>query len=55
MILNFNACTSKTEQTITNTRGNDIEKLLQTIIEKEKEINELNKQLETCKSQKIIK
>ncbi len=49
--LNFSACSSKTQEDITTTRGTDITELLRTIIEKEKEINELTKKLEACESQ----
>ncbi|MCT7550136.1 hypothetical protein N5U04_05715 [Aliarcobacter butzleri] len=55
LILNFSACLSKTQEEIQNTQSNDISKLLKTIIEKEKEINELNKKLEICESKKVIK
>lgn len=55
LILNFSACSSKTQEEIQNTQSNDISKLLKTIIEKEKEINELNKKLEICESKKVIK
>ncbi|KLD99107.1 hypothetical protein [Aliarcobacter butzleri] len=55
LILNFSACSSKTQDEITNSQSNDISQLLKTIIEKEKEINELNKKLETCESKKVIK
>ncbi len=55
LILNFSAYSSKTQEEIQNTQSNDISKLLKTIIEKEKEINELNKKLEICESKKVIK
>lgn len=55
LILNFNACSSKTQETIQNNQSNDVSQLLKVIIEKEKEINELNKKLETCESKKVKK
>jgi len=52
LILNLTACSSKTETDVINSGSKDVSDLLRTLIQKEKEINELNKQLETCKQSK---
>lgn len=50
--LSFNACSSKTETAVLDSSKEDISKLLNRLIEKEKEIIELTQQLEDCKKQK---
>lgn len=52
LIFNFTACSSKTQSDIIDSNSKDISSLLQTLIEKEKEINELNQKLENCKNSK---
>jgi hypothetical protein len=52
LILGLTACSSKTETDVINSGSKDVSDLLRTLIQKEKEINELNKQLETCKQSK---
>jgi peptidoglycan hydrolase CwlO-like protein len=46
----FTACTSKSQTDVINSGSNDISDLLKTLIQKEKEINELNQKLEDCSS-----
>lgn len=46
--ITFSACTSKSQTDVINSGSNDISGLLKTLIQKEKEINALNKQLEDC-------
>jgi hypothetical protein len=48
----FSACTSKAQTDVINSGSEDISELLKTLIQKEKEINELNKKIEDCKEQK---
>ena len=52
LILSLTACSSKTEIDVINSGSKDVSDLLRTLIQKEKEINELNKQLEACKQSK---
>ena len=52
LIFSFTACSSKTQSDIIDSNSKDISLLLQTLIEKEKEINELNQKLENCKNSK---
>ena len=52
LIFCFTACSSKTQSDIIDSNSKDISSLLQTLIEKEKEINELNQKLENCKNSK---
>ena len=52
LIFLLNGCTSKSQTDVINSGSNDISDLLKTLIQKEKEINELNKQLEACKQSK---
>ena len=46
------ACTSKTQTDVINSGSKDVSDLLRTLIQKEKEINDLNKKLEECKKSK---
>ena len=48
LIFGLTACSSKTETDVINSGSNDISDLLKTLIQKEKEINTLNKKLEDC-------
>jgi|GEM_PF-2245267 len=48
----FTACTSKVQTHVVESNKDDISKLLKTLIEKEKEINQLNQKLEDCKKAK---
>ena len=52
LIFGLTACSSKTETDVINSGSKDVSDLLRTLIQKEKEINELNKQLEACKQSK---
>jgi outer membrane murein-binding lipoprotein Lpp len=51
----LSGCTSKAQTDVIDSNSKDISGLLKTLIQKEKEINELNKDLENCKEQKIKK
>jgi uncharacterized protein YcfL len=51
-LFNFTACATKTENEVSDSSTNDVSELLRTLIQKEKEINELNKKLEDCKESK---
>ena len=51
----FTACTSKSQTEVINSGSKDISDLLKTLIQKEKEINELNKKLEDCNCSKVKK
>lgn len=46
------ACTSKTQTDMINSGSDDISELLQKLIQKEKEINSLNKELDDCAQEK---
>ncbi|UTJ06638.1 hypothetical protein [Arcobacter roscoffensis] len=45
----FTACSSKSQNDVLNSSKQDVSDLLSQLIEKEKEINKLTKQLEACK------
>lgn len=47
----FTACSSKVQTHVVESNKDDISKLLKTLIEKEKEINKLNQNLEECKKE----
>jgi len=49
--LMFTACSSKTESAVLDSSKEDISQLLNKLIEKEKEIIDLTRQLENCKKQ----
>lgn len=51
--LSFTACTSKAQTDVTNSNSQDVSDLLRTLIQKEKEINNLNQKLEDCKNSKV--
>lgn len=48
----FTACSSKSQTEIIDSNKEDISGLLKTLIEKEKEINNLKLQLEKCQNSK---
>lgn len=48
LLLFFSACSSKTQTDIIDSNNQDISSLLKTLIEKEKQINELNKKIANC-------
>ncbi|QKF65731.1 hypothetical protein AVENP_0149 [Arcobacter venerupis] len=49
----FTACVSKTQNDVIDSGSKDVSDLLRTLIQKEKEINELNQKLEDCKNSKV--
>lgn len=49
----FNACSSKSQTDVIDSNTKDISDLLKTLIQKEKEINNLNQKLEDCRNTKI--
>ena len=51
----LSACASKAQTDVIDSDSKDISELLKTLIQKEKEINELNKKLELCKEKKTKK
>ena len=51
--LSFTACTSKAQTDVTNSNSQDVSDLLRTLIQKEKEINDLNQKLENCRNSKV--
>ena len=55
LIFSLTACSSKAQTDVVDSGSKDVSDLLRTLIQKEKEINELNKQLEECKESKKIK
>ncbi|GGD30149.1 hypothetical protein GCM10012288_00180 [Malaciobacter pacificus] len=48
----FNGCSSKSQDDMIDSNKQDISQLLKTLIQKEKEINNLNRELENCKNSK---
>ena len=54
-LFNFSACATKVENEVSDSSTNDVSELLRTLIQKEKEINELNQKLEDCKESKPTK
>lgn len=48
----ISACSSKSQTEMIDSNKQDISQLLKTLIEKEKEINNLTRQLEDCKNSK---
>ncbi|MFY9089239.1 hypothetical protein [Arcobacter aquimarinus] len=52
IFLFFTACSSKSQTEVINSASKDISELLKTLIQKEKEINDLNQKLESCKNSK---
>jgi cell division protein FtsB len=49
----FTACVSKAQTEVTNSNSQDVSDLLRTLIQKEKEINDLNQKLEDCRNSKV--
>ncbi|MGA1940005.1 hypothetical protein [Arcobacter sp. YIC-310] len=47
--INFTACVTKSQTDVLDSSKEDVSDLLSQLIEKEKEINRLNKKLEACK------
>ncbi|MBD3829784.1 MAG: hypothetical protein IE890_04790 [Arcobacter sp.] len=54
-LFNFTACATKVQNEVSDSSTNDVSELLRTLIQKEKEINELNQKLEDCKESKPTK
>ncbi|MGE4382229.1 MAG: hypothetical protein AB7D41_03430 [Arcobacter sp.] len=54
-LFNFTACTTKVQNEVSDSSTNDVSELLRTLIQKEKELNELNQKLEDCKESKPTK
>ncbi|CAM3932911.1 hypothetical protein [Arcobacter cloacae] len=50
IFLFFTACSSKSQTEVINSGSKDISDLLKTLIQKEKEINDLTQKLEDCKN-----
>jgi thioredoxin-related protein len=50
LFLFFTACSSKSQTEVINSGSKDISDLLKTLIQKEKEINDLTQKLEDCKN-----
>jgi septal ring factor EnvC (AmiA/AmiB activator) len=48
----FCGCSSKSQDDMIDSNKQDISQLLKTLIQKEKEINNLNRELENCKNSK---
>ena len=53
LVFSLTACSSKTQSEVIDSNSKDVSDLLRTLIQKEKEINELNQKLEDCKSSKV--
>lgn len=54
-LFNFTACATKVQNEVSDSSTKDVSELLRTLIQKEKEINELNQKLEDCKESKPTK
>ncbi|PUE65841.1 hypothetical protein [Arcobacter caeni] len=55
LIFGLSACTSKTQMEVKDSGSKDVSDLLRILIQKEKEINELNQKLEDCNNSKVKK
>ena len=55
LVFTLSACVSKTQMEVKDSGSKDVSNLLRTLIQKEKEINELNKKLEDCSNSKSKK
>lgn len=53
LVFSLTACSSKTQSEVIDSNSKDVSDLLRTLIQKEKEINELNQKLEDCKYSKV--
>ena len=49
----LSACSSKIQTDVVDSGSKDVSNLLRTLIQKEKEINELNQKLEDCKNSNV--
>lgn len=49
----FVACSSKTQSQVVESSKKDVSNLLDSLIEKEQEINKLNQKLEDCKNKEL--
>ena len=52
LIFSLTSCSSKTQTDVVDSGSKDVSDLLRTLIQKEKEINDLNQKLEECKAKK---
>ena len=55
LIFSLTSCSSKTQTDVVASGSKDVSDLLRTLIQKEKEINELNQKLENCSNTKSKK
>ena len=55
LVFSLTACSSKTQSEVIDSNSKDVSDLLRTLIQKEKEINELNQKLEDCSNSKSKK
>ena len=55
LIFGLTSCSTKAENDVMNSGSKDVSDLLRTLIQKEKEINELNQKLENCSNSKSKK
>ena len=55
LVFTLSACVSKTQMEVKDSGSKDVSNLLRTLIQKEKEINELNQKLENCSNSKSKK
>mgnify|MGYP000665085623 FL=1 len=53
LIFTLSACVSKAQMEVKDSGSKDVSDLLRILIQKEKEINELNQKLEDCKNSKV--
>ena len=53
LIFSLSACSSKIQTDVVDSGSKDVSNLLRTLIQKEKEINELNQKLGDCKNSKV--
>ena len=55
LIFGLTSCSTKAENDVMNSGSKDVSDLLRTLIQKEKEINDLNQRLENCSNSKSKK
>ena len=55
LIFSLSSCVSKTQMEVKDSGSKDVSDLLRILIQKEKEINELNQKLENCSNTKSKK
>ena len=53
LIFSLTSCSSKTQTDVVDSGSKDVSDLLRILIQKEKEINDLNQKLEDCKNSKV--